>query len=63
MQTRLIRRPEVRRLTGLSDTTIWRKYRAGEFPKPIAIGPNSVAWEERAVLAWIDARIEQSRKA
>lgn len=53
---RLIRRREVLNRIGVSSTTLWRMYRAGEFPSPIKIGSNSVAWDEAAVDAWIDER-------
>jgi predicted DNA-binding transcriptional regulator AlpA len=33
------RLPEVRKITGLSDATIYRRMNDGSFPKSIAIGP------------------------
>lgn len=59
MQHRLIRRKEVLHRTGLSNTTIWRMYSAGTFPKPRKIGPNSVAWLESEVNAWIEERAKE----
>ena len=44
METRLIRYPEVGRLTGLSRTSVWRQEKAGKFPRRRRLGPNSVAW-------------------
>lgn len=61
MQERFIRRKEVQHRTGLSNTTIWRKYRAGEFPQPRQLGPNSVAWLESEVDAWINERAKATR--
>ena len=58
---RLIRRREVLHRTGFSNTTLWRKYTAGEFPKPRQIGPNSVAWLESEVDSWIDERRREAR--
>jgi prophage regulatory protein len=34
----------------------WRRARAGTFPVPIEIGPNSVAWFEDEIEAWIATR-------
>lgn len=55
--------PRVERLssviarTGLSRTTIWR--RAGEdFPAPVRLGPNSIAWVVTEVDAWLQGKID-----
>lgn len=42
---RLISRREVEARTSLSRATIWRKVRAGLFPKPVSLG-SRVAWRE-----------------
>lgn len=60
-QPRLIKRPEVQRLTGLSRTGIYDRVRRGEFPAPVSLGGSAVAWVESEVSAWIQARIEASR--
>lgn len=54
--SQLIRMPEVRRLTGLSRSTINRMVNRGEFPAPVEDGQRAVAWRKREVLAWIEAR-------
>ncbi len=41
---RLCRWPEVHKRYGKSRTQIWRDVRAGKFPAPVQIGPNSVGW-------------------
>ncbi len=41
---RLCRSPEVCGRYGKSRTQIWRDVRAGKFPAPVQIGPNSVGW-------------------
>lgn len=46
------RKPEVRQATGLSDTTIWRLIKAGQFPKKIQLGPRAVGWLAEEVAAW-----------
>jgi prophage regulatory protein len=50
---RLLRLPEVKRLTGFSATsTIYRLMAAGEFPAPVKIGSRAVAWPALAVAEW-----------
>jgi prophage regulatory protein len=53
---RILRKPEIRRRTGLSDSTIWRFERAGDFPRRRRIGRNSVGWLEGEVARWIADR-------
>lgn len=50
---RLISRDEVLKKTSLSQPTLWRKERAGEFPKSVQISKNRVAYDEDKVDAWI----------
>ena len=54
---RLIRFPEVKRLTGLSGATLYRKISAKEFPRPVQVGTVARAWPLSEVQAWIAARI------
>ena len=54
---RFLRLPEVQEMTGLSTSAIYRWVAAGEFPKQIAIGANSVVWLESDVTKWMDQRI------
>lgn len=35
---------------------LWRDIRAGNFPAPIEIGPNSVAWVRSEIEAWKASR-------
>jgi prophage regulatory protein len=46
---------------GVSYSTIWRMYRAGQFPAPIRVSARIVGWRERDVDAWIAAREERRR--
>ena len=41
---------------GLGKTKIYSMIASGAFPKPIQLGPMSVAWKERDVDAWLEAR-------
>ena len=52
----MLRYPEVERRSGLSRVTIWRKVRAGTFPAPRELGPNSVGWLESEIEAWRESR-------
>lgn len=56
--SRFLRFPEVRHLTGLSRSTIWRYEREGRFPQRIQIGDNAVGWDERDILTWMSQRRE-----
>lgn len=55
-ESRLIRRAEVERITGLSRTTLYRLVQNSEFPAPVSIGARAVAWNLALVLAWVDSR-------
>jgi prophage regulatory protein len=47
---------KVREACGLSRTELYRQIRAGNFPKPVAIGVRAVAWRESDIQDWIAAR-------
>jgi prophage regulatory protein len=52
MIQRLLRRREVEQLTGLKRSTIYELVAAGEFPKPVPISAQAVAWLESEIAAW-----------
>lgn len=54
----LLRRPKVEARTGYSRSSIYAMMEAGDFPRPVKLGPRAVAWVESEVDAWIAARIE-----
>jgi prophage regulatory protein len=54
---RLIRIGEVKRLTGLSTATVYRKISSKEFPRPVALGVLARAWPLSEVQNWIAGRI------
>jgi prophage regulatory protein len=56
---RVLRRPEVCKTVGLSATTVWRRERAGEFPRRIRLGGNSVGWLSSEIDCWLVHRAEQ----
>jgi prophage regulatory protein len=54
---RLIRIDEVKRLTGISTATLYRKISAKEFPRPVQLGVAARAWPLSEVQSWIADRI------
>jgi prophage regulatory protein len=63
MPRNIIRKPAVRAKTRLSDTTIWRLERAGEFPARIQLtDAGAVGWVEAEVDAWCHDRIRAMGK-
>ena len=49
----ILRLPAVSRLTGLSKSTIHRRYRNGTFPLPRKLGPNSIGWPSKEIRHWM----------
>jgi prophage regulatory protein len=58
---RFIKLAEVKALTTLSTSEIYRRIAAGTLPTQIMLGPKSVVWIEAEVLAWCEERITASR--
>lgn len=56
-QSRLLRLPEVRTITGLSKSTIYARISEGSFPKQISLGPRLVVWVESDIHNWIDEQV------
>ncbi len=48
---------EVKKMTGLSRSTIYAYIDKGLFPRQVKLGERCVAWIEDEVVAWLDARI------
>lgn len=63
LQTALIRRKEVERLTALSRSRIYALMATGDFPKPVQLGAMSVAWLEAEIHEWIASRIADRKAA
>lgn len=53
---RVLRRPEVLELTGLSAATVYRWIAEGLFPPPVRLGPNSVGWRWSELQDWLESR-------
>lgn len=52
------RKPELLKLLGISDTTLWRMEQAGEFVKRKQITSRLVGWNRAEVDNWIASRVE-----
>ncbi len=52
----LVRAREVCRRMKFGRTTLWSLCKAGEFPKPIKTGRNSIAWRSDELQEWIETR-------
>ena len=53
--TKLMTVKEVLIATGYkSRTTLWRRVRSGQFPKPIALSTHATRWKKTDVDAWIN---------
>ncbi|MES2787659.1 MAG: AlpA family phage regulatory protein [Pseudomonadota bacterium] len=48
--------PTAAAITALSESSIQRAVREGDFPKPRLLGPRRVAWLHREVEEWAEAR-------
>ena len=53
----ILRFPQVKDMTGLSRTTIWRLEQTGDFPKRVQLSPNAVGWRESEINNWQISRI------
>jgi prophage regulatory protein len=59
MAQRFLRISEVMSRTGLSRPTIYRRCKAGIFPRPIPLGNDHiVGWLESSIEEWQQARID-----
>lgn len=53
---RCVRIREVKAMTGMSHSTIYKYIAAGQFPKPIKLGLRMAAWRVSTIEAWIADR-------
>ncbi|WP_153160910.1 AlpA family transcriptional regulator [Zoogloea sp. 1C4] len=52
----LLSRRSVEAITSISRASIYRLMKAGEFPTPVRVSANRVAWREADIRLWIEAR-------
>ena len=62
METRLLRMPEVVRITGLRPSTIYKLIRSAEFPRSIKLTKKTTAWDSRLVESWVKEKVSQVHK-
>jgi len=60
---RLLRRPEVEKLTGLSRSTLYLRISRNTFPKPVPLGGRIVGWLESDIFKWIDDCVANANDA
>lgn len=53
---RLIRLPEVVKMTSLPKSSIYLKIKNDEFPRPVKTGVRSRAWQLKSVVEWMNSR-------
>jgi prophage regulatory protein len=58
-----IRRPELRKIVPLADTTIYEMEQRGEFPQRFYLTPRCVVWSLAEVEDWIEQRRRASNSA
>ena len=62
MPHRILRRPAVEHMTGLSRSTLYAMmdprspYHDPAFPRPVQLGRRAVGWPEQAVVDWLESR-------
>jgi prophage regulatory protein len=56
MSTFILRKPAVQERTGLSESTIARMVKRGDFPAPVQISSRTVGWKSDLVDEWINSR-------
>lgn len=57
---RTVRRPELRMIVPLADTTIYEMEQRGEFPRRFYLTSRCVVWDLAEVEAWIEERRQAS---
>jgi len=56
MTERILRKPDLPKITGLSAQTCMRMEAAGQFPRRVRLGARAVGWRESEVIGWIADR-------
>lgn len=55
-ETGYVRQAQLIQIMSFSASTLWRKVRAGQFPKPLKLSKNITAWKTEDVRAWMRER-------
>jgi prophage regulatory protein len=59
---RLLRFPEVRKICGLSRSSIWRLQQKGDFPSPRKISARACGWLLSEIASWLDKKTKSQNK-
>lgn len=51
---KILRKKDVKEITGLSDTTLWRLEKEAKFPRRLQLGGGAVGWLQEEVEGWIE---------
>ncbi len=60
MEQQILREKEILKVVGLSRTTVWRKEKAGTFPRRVKLGARAVGWTRSSVEEWLQNLEEQA---
>ncbi len=63
MSDKILRLPELVRITGLSASTIWRREKEGSFPRRRKISVRAVGWLDSEIEAWMTLRGREGEMA
>lgn len=55
-ELRILRLADVKRLTGLGKTSIYKLMSEGNFPRAVSLGARAVGWIVRDIRAWLQGR-------
>lgn len=61
MSIEILRLPQLQRRVPLSRSRLYELVAAGEFPRPISLGPRAVGWIAAEIDEWLQHRVEHSR--
>lgn len=56
---RLIRFPQVKNITGLCRSSVYKLMSEGKFPRAVTLIGRASAWVESEVVEWIEARVAE----
>jgi prophage regulatory protein len=57
---RYLRAQELATMLAVHRSTLWRWVQDGHLPRPVRLGPNTVAWDSNQIEAWLAGRVDQA---
>lgn len=57
LEDRILPWSQVKVISGLSRTTVWRMQKTGDFPASVQVSPNRMGWWQSEILEWRRSRI------